>query len=209
MKMDDSWNRKIVLTGGPGAGKTLITRLLAERYPDQFVIVPESATQVYSELKTRWDRLDIPGRKYVQQRIYAHQIAQEDQASLAHPGKRLLLDRGTIDGAAYWPDGPEAYWKELGTTLARELARYGQVIWLETAASLGIYDGEISNPVRFESPLDAIRSGTRLLELWKDHPNLHSVGAFVHIEDKIRAVEACLGVGPGSQESSTSSFSRI
>lgn len=192
--MDDSANRKIVLTGGPGAGKTLITRLLVERYPDHFVMVPEAATQIYSSLQTRWDRLDTAGRKHVQKMIYAHQIAQEQRLIQTNPGKLLLLDRGTIDGAAYWPDGPEDYWQALGTTANQELARYGQVIWLETAASLGIYDGDLGNPVRFESPSDAIQSGQRLLQLWKNHPHLHSVAAFVSLADKIRAVEECLGL---------------
>lgn len=184
--------RKIVLTGGPGAGKTVITHTLAARYPDRFVLVPEAATQVYSDLATRWDRLDLEGRRRVQRMIYAHQVGQEDRVAADHPGKTLLLDRGTIDGAAYWPDGPGAYWEDLGTTNDRELSRYDHVIWLETAAALGIYDGDVSNPVRFESPAAAVESGRLLQELWKDHPHLHHVGAFVTLDDKIAAVMECL-----------------
>lgn len=185
--------RKIVLTGGPGAGKTVITHTLAARYPDRFVVVPEAATAVYSDLATRWDRLDLEGRRRVQRMIYAHQVGQEDRVAGANPGKTLLLDRGTIDGAAYWPDGPAAYWKDLGTSNDREIARYDHVIWLETAAALGIYDGDASNPVRFESPAAAVESGRLLQELWKDHPHLHHVGAFVTLDDKIAAVLECLG----------------
>lgn len=186
---------KIVLTGGPGAGKTVITRTLAARYPERFVLVPEAATAVYSDLSTRWDRLDLEGRRRVQRMIYAHQVGQEDRVAEANPGRTLLLDRGTIDGAAYWPDGPGAYWGDLGTTNDREIARYDQVIWLETAAALGIYDGDASNPVRFESPAAAVESGRLLQHLWKDHPRLHHVGAFVSLDDKIAAVLECLGHG--------------
>ena len=39
--------RRIVLTGGPGAGKTVISHQLAARHPELFVLVPEAATQVY------------------------------------------------------------------------------------------------------------------------------------------------------------------
>jgi predicted ATPase len=184
--------RKIVLTGGPGAGKTVITHRLAEMHPERFVVVPEAATQVYSDLATRWDRLDLEGRRRVQRMIYAHQVGQEDRVARANPGKTLLLDRGTIDGAAYWPDGPAAYWADLGTTNDREIARYDHVIWLETAAALGIYDGDASNPVRFESPTAAVESGRLLQQLWKDHPHLHHVGAFVTLDDKIAAVMECL-----------------
>ncbi|MBC7784203.1 MAG: ATP-binding protein [Burkholderiales bacterium] len=180
--------RKIVLTGGPGAGKTVIARRLAADYPQHFILVPEAATEVYSRRATRWDKLDIDGRRDMQRMIYRHQIAQEESLASAHPDKTLLLDRGTMDGAAYWPDGAAAYWQDLHTTPQRELARYDHVIWLETAAALGIYDGSASNPVRFESPAAAVESGRVLLALWGDHPHLHHVGAFVSLEDKIAAV---------------------
>src|SRR5580692_4883172 len=139
-----SQSRRIVLTGGPGAGKTVVSAEIIRRYPDRFILVPEAATQVYSALQTRWDRLDLEGKRDVQRRIYHHQRQQEDRAATAHPDKILLLDRGTIDGAAYWPEGPDAYWHDLGTTLSFELTRYDSVIWMQTSAALGIYDGDAS-----------------------------------------------------------------
>src|SRR3954468_1134097 len=99
--------RRIVLTGGRGAGKTVVSAAIARADPGRFVLVPEAATQVYDLLCTRWDRLDLDGRRDVQRRIYRHQREQEDRAAAAHPDKTLLLDRGTIDGAAYWPEGPD------------------------------------------------------------------------------------------------------
>lgn len=180
--------RKIVLTGGPGAGKTVITRALIDRFPDQYVLVPEAATAVYSHLNTRWDKLDLAGRRHVQRLIYQHQTDQEARLAAEHPTKTLLLDRGTIDGAAYWPDGADAYWIDLQTTLSAELRRYDTVLWLETAAALGIYDGDASNAVRFEDAAGAVASGHQLLRLWQDHPRLHHVGAFVDLADKIAAV---------------------
>lgn len=181
-------HRRVVLTGGPGAGKSVIGRELAFRHPDRFVLVPESATHVYTLLNTRWDKLDLPARRDVQRRIYRNQVEQEQRIAVAHPNHLLLLDRGTIDGAAYWPEGPEDYWRDLGTSHDVELARYDGVIWLETAAALGIYDGEASNTVRFEDAAGAVTAGKRLLELWGPHPNLKHVGAFVSLEDKIAAV---------------------
>lgn len=188
---------KIVLTGGPGAGKSSITRCLAERYPDRFVRVPEAATHVYTEQNTRWDKLDLDGRRRVQCMIYRHQVAQENAIAEAHPRHILLLDRGTLDGAAYWPDGPDDYWRTLGTTRQIELSRYAHVLWLETAAALGIYDGDASNPIRFESPTAAVESGKLLLSIWSGHPHLHHVGAFVSVDDKVRAVMEILDGLPG------------
>jgi predicted ATPase len=180
--------KRIVLTGGPGAGKTVITRRLAVEHADTFVLVPEAATQVYSAMQTRWDRLDLAGRRDVQRKIYRHQVEQEDRIAAANPGKILLLDRGTIDGAAYWPEGPEEYWVDLRSNLATELMRYDAVIWMQTAAAIQIYDGSDSNPCRFEDAATAVSSGEVLKSLWQDHPRFHTVDAFVLLDDKVSTV---------------------
>ncbi len=186
--------RRIVLTGGPGAGKSVISRALATRHADRIVRVPEAATQVYDHLQTRWDKLDLPGRRDVQRQIYRLQVRQEDELAQANPEKILLLDRGTIDGAAYWPEGADAYWHDLETTLDVELARYDVIIWMETAAALGLYDGDASNSCRFEDAPAAVASGKMLLQLWGGHPHIIHVGAFANVEDKITAVEEILGM---------------
>ena len=183
---------KVVLTGGPGSGKSVIARRIVEARPDRFALVPEAATQVYDALQTRWDRLDLAGRRDVQRRIYHLQREQEDRIAREHSGKTLLLDRGTIDGAAYWPDGPDDYWRDLGSSTANELARYDAVLWLETCATLGLYDGDASNFCRFEDPAGAIASGQLLLRLWQGHANLHRVGAFNKLDDKVAAVDNVL-----------------
>jgi len=180
--------KRVVLTGGPGAGKTVISRRLAAERPDRFVLVPEAATQVYDALRTRWDRLDLPGRRDVQRRIYRLQVEQEDRLAAAHPDKTLLLDRGTIDGAAYWPEGPGAYWRDLGTTADAELARYDMVVWMQTCAAVGAYDGDASNVCRFEDADAAVASGNLLAMLWSGHPRLIRVDAFAELEKKIDAV---------------------
>lgn len=184
--------KRVVLTGGPGAGKTVISARLAQDFPDRFVVVPEAATQVYQMLQTRWDRLDMEGRKDVQRRIYRLQIEQEDRIAREHPDQTLLLDRGTIDGAAYWPQGPDAYWPALATTLEAQLARYDMIIWMESCAVLGVYDGDGSNPCRFENAEQAIENGKLLLALWGSHPNLKHIGAFSDLNDKIQAVSEVL-----------------
>lgn len=184
--------RRIVLTGGPGAGKTVISAEIARQFPQKYIRVPEAATQVYDALQTRWDRLTIDGRREVQRKIYHLQVDQEQRLSREHPNKTLLLDRGTIDGAAYWPDGPDEYWRDLQTTHPAQLDRYEAVIWLETSATLGIYDGDASNACRFEHPEAAIESGKLLARLWGGHRNLKHVGAFANLNDKILAVREAI-----------------
>jgi predicted ATPase len=184
--------KRIVLTGGPGAGKTVVAARLAADHPDRFVLVPEAATQVYTMLQTRWDRLDHAGRHDVQRRIYHLQREQEDRFAREHPTKTLLLDRGTIDGAAYWPEGAADYWRDLGTTHAIELARYDAIMLLQTSAALGLYDGDDSNFCRFEDAEAAIASDNLLELLWQGHPRLLKVPAFATLDEKVARVRSVL-----------------
>src|SRR5207248_3536338 len=135
---------------------------------------------------------EAEGRRDVQRQIFRLQREQEESAALQHAEKVLLLDRGSVDGAAYWPDGPEDYFHDVGTTHAAELRRYDAVIWLESAAALGIYDGCRSNPCRFEDGAAAVAIGKRLDDVWAGHPELHRIQAFPSINEKIVAVRAVL-----------------
>jgi predicted ATPase len=189
--------KRVVLTGGPGSGKTVVSSAIAGADPARFVVVPEAATQIYSAAKTRWDLVDVLGRREIQRRIYHHQREQEERFAAEQPDKVLILDRGTIDGAAYWPDGPDAYWDELGTTLGAELARYDMVIWLQTAAAIGIYDGSASNAVRFEDAAGAVKSGEMLIKLWGGHPKFWKVEARPSLAEKIVEVRGMVERGMG------------
>ena len=184
--------KRIVLTGGPGAGKTVISQRIAVDYPERFALVPEAATQVYDALQTRWDKLDTEGRRDVQRKIYRLQVDQEDRTAAANAGKVLLLDRGTIDGAAYWPEGPDDYWRDVGSTLDAELRRYDAIILLQTSAAVGLYDGDASNFCRFEDATAAIASDRLLESLWSGHPRLIKVPACASLKEKIARVERVL-----------------
>lgn len=180
---------KIVLTGAPGSGKSTIVRELARRHPDTFVVIPEAATQYYTALGFRWNQLTIEQQREAQRGIYHLQIEQEARLAQFHPEKIFLLDRGTIDGAAYWPDGPAAYWEDLGSTETAEIARYAMVIVLESSAAIGLYDGDASNRVRFEDAAAALENAKLLAALWAAHPRVHLVSAYHDLEQKVAAVE--------------------
>ena len=146
-------------------------------------------------MRTRWDRLTTEGRRDIQRRIYRLQIEQEQQIAATHADRVLLLDRGTVDGSAYWPEGPDAYWHDLGTSAAAELARYDAVIWMQTSAILGAsggYDGEGSNPTRYEPPAAAIEIGKMLKDLWSAHPHIHYVDASPTLDAKLAVVSRLL-----------------
>jgi predicted ATPase len=183
---------RIVLTGGPGSGKTVISRAIAALEPNRFIAIPEAATQVYSNANTRWDLVNTVGQRELQRQIYFLQRKQEDAFAAGHPDKVQILDRGTIDGAAYWPDAPDAYWADLGTSLPAELARYDHVIWMQTSAAIGLYDGDDSNACRFEDAAGAVASGELLVKLWSGHPHFLKIAAQASLDDKIAEVRKVL-----------------
>lgn len=183
---------KIVLTGGPGAGKSTAARHIAAKLGRTAIYVPEAATQVYERMGRKWSDLTLGERRGAQEAMYRLQLSQEaelESRARDSGATLLLLDRGTIDGAGYWPDGSDAFWSAMGTTHRAELDRYHAVIWLETAASLGLYDHDASNAVRFESAPEAIAAGQRMADLWRSHRNLLTVRADPSFEAKLVAVE--------------------
>ncbi len=158
---------RIALTGGPGGGKTTAADLFRREIGERVVVVPEAATLLFAG---GFPRSDAPGAVRAAQRaIYHVQRNLEDVQSARFPGRILLCDRGTVDGAAYWPEAAEDWFTHMSTTLEQELARYDAVIFFETAA-VGGMSIEGGNPVRVEDLDTAIALDDRLRSLWSRHP---------------------------------------
>ena len=79
----------------------------------------------------------------------------------------ILCDRGTLDGAAYWPGDPEEFWKDLGISKDLEMARYHSVLHLQTPTDKRIYNHQ--NVVRVETPDEAHIIDLRTLSIWAGH----------------------------------------
>lgn len=164
--------KRIVLTGGPGGGKTTAIDLLRREFSNQIVVVPESATMLFSGGIGRNDSPSLI--KAQQQAIYNLQKHLEHIQRTKHPDRLMLCDRGSLDGLAYWPDNPDEFFKYLNTDLNTELAQYDAVIFFETAAKSG-QSIHSNNPVRNESDNQAIILDDKLQAVWSQHPNFNLV----------------------------------
>jgi len=158
---------RIVVTGGPGGGKTTAAELFRREIGERVVVVPEAATLLFSGGFPRSS--DLIARRAAQRAIYHVQRNLEDVQSARFPDRVLLCDRGTIDGAAYWPDEPSKFYEAVGTTEAVELARYDCVIFFESAATGGV-SIEGGNPVRVETNAEAVALDSKLRGIWSKHP---------------------------------------
>ena len=159
---------RVVLTGGPGGGKTTAADLFRREIGDRVIVVPEAATLLFSG---GFPRLANPSaQRSTQCAIYQVQRGLEDIQAARYPDRILLCDRGTVDGGAYWPAGADDFYATLGTSQADELARYDAVLFFETAAH-GDHGFESENRYRTESQQEAIALDSRLRALWSPHPH--------------------------------------
>jgi len=174
---------RIVLTGGPGGGKTTAADFFRRELGERVVVVPEAATMLFSG---GFPRLSTPGSSRAAQRaIYHVQCELEEVYADAYPDRILLCDRGTIDGAAYWPEGDGAFFDYMSSTHTDELCRYDAVVFFESAAIGGLRI-EGGNAARIETIREAAELDTSLHDLWSLHDRFFHVPHCQSFFEKIR-----------------------
>jgi len=166
--------KRIVLTGGPGGGKTTALDLIRREFSGQIASVPEAATMLFN---------GGIARTTVPQEIISQQIAifnlqknLENIQRTMHPDCLILCDRGSLDGLAYWPGPEEDFFNKINSTFQYEIERYDAVIFFETAAKAG-QKIKSNNPIRNESEKKAIELDEKLQKIWSRHPNFNFVGS--------------------------------
>lgn len=182
--MSQSNYKLIVLTGGPGAGKTAVMEAARLIFGAKLVLLPEAASVVYSGGFPR--RPSVAGIQAAQRAIVHVQRELEQLVFCEEPSTIAICDRGIMDSAAYWPTGPEDFMNAVGFTREEIFARYHAVIHLRTPSAGGGYN--YSNPMRIETPEEARRLDEKIHQVWQGHPNLHIVEATEEFTDKINHV---------------------
>jgi len=174
-------SRFVVLTGGPGAGKTAVLEVVRRQFEEAILVLPEAASIVFGGGFPR--SANVCARKAAQRAIFCVQRELEAYASDASQDRVVLCDRGTIDGMAYWPGEAEELLREMGTTREAEFARYALVVHLEPPSADAGYNHD--NPLRIESPEEAQAIDMRIGEAWAGHPRLLRVRNQRRFTDKL------------------------
>jgi predicted ATPase len=198
---------RIVLTGGPGGGKTTAADLMRREVGERIVIVPEAATMLFSGGFPRNE--EVHARLSAQKAIYHVQRNLEDIHAALYPERILLCDRGTLDSVAYWPgQSDQDFYEVLSTTFQEEISRYDAVIFFETAA-VGDLAIEGGNPARTETLAEAVALDRRLQEIWREHPNYyfipHEKSFFGKLQSGLAQLVELLNMGEEAAGSSNSS----
>lgn len=184
--------KKIVLTGGPCAGKSSSLELIENYLKDNgyvVYIVQESATElINSGIKPFGDNaIDLLS---FQEIILKYQLEKEklieNVAKVYETNKNIIIlyDRGLIDNKAFI--GQNSFNEILDKYNLCEkdiLNRYDLVIHLETAAKGSGYTKD-NNKARSEDKERAIELDNNTFEAWKKHNNLIKVKSCEDFSEK-------------------------
>ena len=190
--------RFVVVTGGPGAGKTALLELARRVSCRHIAVLPESASIVFGGGFPRLP--DAAARRCSQRAIYQVQCELEKLARTRSDLCLVLCDRGTLDGLAYWPGEPEQYWHELGTTHEEQLARYDGVLHLGVPPA---EHGYAETALRIESASEAAAIDERIAGAWSGHGRVEYIASDANFVTKMdaatralrRLAPACCAVG--------------
>lgn len=183
----------VVLTGGPGAGKTAVLEVVRRTFCEHVVVLPEAASILFGGGFPRHDT--DAGRRAAQLAIFAVQRAIEGMIVEERRAAIALCDRGTLDGLAYWPASMTAACDALGIRRDAELARYAAIIHLRPPPAEHGYDH--TNPIRNETAAEAARIDARIDAAWAGHPRRIVVSSEEDFVRKLaRTVEAIRSVVP-------------
>jgi len=186
---------KIVLTGGPCAGKTTTISRIEEHLIDRgyhVLVLNECATETiksgirpFGMFKTNvydFENEILNLQLYKEKRFKDFIKKYSDDVKIV-----MLYDRGAVDVCAYL--GKENYLKMLEeNNLDNEklLNEYDLVIHMITvAADMENRYSNSTNKARFEDSEEAIDVDNNIKEAWRDHKNLKVVPVCEYLEDKI------------------------
>ena len=176
--------KTIVLTGGPGAGKTAVLELVRQEFCAHVQVLPEAAGIVFGG--------GFPRAGSLEWRRGASARSSSCSVNWKAPARQRtrLSCCATVERSMGRRTGrdPKSFWDSVGTTLERELSRYDAVIHLRTPPIDGGYNH--TNPLRVESAMAAAEIDAQLLKIWDGHPRRFVVPPSPDfLEKAVRTVE--------------------
>ncbi len=187
---------KIVLTGGPGGGKTTSLACLKKRLEKhglRVFVVPEAATLLFNSGVDLRGISEAKLMKLQAAMVYlmvALEDSIEDIARSSEQDSVILCDRGVFDvGAFMTPKQWNTMLDKLEWSRAELRDRYDAVVHLMSAASGAAehYTTE-NNAARTETPEQARELDERIKNMWIGHPHLRVVESYSDFSTKLQHV---------------------
>ena len=185
---------RIVLTGGPAAGKTtLISRILKEFKQDEgwkVITIPETATELISGFGIRpfGNCVSMEDFQYfvIEDQLHKERLALKGAEMVPEDKVLIIYDRAVLDDKAYISDAQFAKTlAHFGKTEQEVLAGYDAVLHLVTCAKGAEFAYNYGNAARYETVEVAREKDDLTLRAWSTHPAVYVIDNSVNFEDKI------------------------
>lgn len=184
---------KIVITGGPCAGKTTGMNWIQNAFGARgytVLFVPETATELISGGVAPWSCASNAAYQKCQMELQLEKERIFEEAAAGMQAEKILIvcDRGALDNKAYMSDREFAYVLESTGTNEVELRdNYDAVFHLVTAAKGAeqFYTTD-NNHARTETAEEAAALDDRLIAAWTGHPHLRIIDNSSDFDGKMR-----------------------
>ena len=188
---------KIVITGGPCAGKTTGMTWIQNAFTKlgyTVLFVPETATELITGGVAPWTCGSNLDYQKCQMRLQLDKERIFEQAARTMKAEKILIvcDRGAMDNRAYMDELEfSQVLSYIGTTEVKLRDGYGAVFHMVTAAKgAEQFYTTANNAARYESVEQAIDVDNRLIEAWTGHPHLRVIDNSMSFEDKLKRLIA-------------------
>ena len=183
---------KIVLTGGPCAGKTTALSWINNYFSKRgytVLFVPETATELITNGVAPWTcgtNFDYQTFQIRLQKI-KEQIFDEAAKTMKSDKILIVCDRGILDNKAYMKDVEfKKVLKELGTNETKERDSYDAVFHLVSAAKGKEEAYTLANNVaRTENIEQAKKLDDKIISAWTGHPHFRIIDNSTEFEQKL------------------------
>jgi|GEM_PF-863821 len=190
---------RVVLTGGPLAGKSSTLAYLKKHFGRQIEIMPEIPTNFKKSILKHDAFYSDFFKKDLNKFFYAVQEQLEElHYKMAQKNKcRLVVfDRGLLDGAAYFPGSLKDFLLMNKTAQAEIYKRYDAVIWLETLLTTDRKKSLAIRPLIKNEIGSALKVSENNLKNWRNHPDFYQIKGGIIGEKKqevLRIINLLLG----------------
>ena len=188
---------KIVITGGPCAGKTTAMGKIQKEFARRgytVLFVSETATELITGGVAPWTLVSNAEYQKCQVALQKRKEEIYERAAERMGAEKVLIvcDRGVMDNRAYMNEEEfEEVFGALGLNEVEERDHYDAVFHLTTAAKGALEAYTLANNgARTETPEQAVEIDDRLIAAWTGHPHLRVIDNSTSFEGKLNRVIA-------------------
>ena len=188
---------KIVITGGPCAGKTTALSWIQSNFTKlgyTVLFVPETATELITGGVAPWTCGTNADYQKSQMKLQLEKEKVFTQAAATMPAEKILIvcDRGTLDNKAYMTETEFAcVMNALGCSEVELRDNYDAVFHLVTAAKgAEKFYTTANNAARTETVEQAAALDDKLIAAWTGHPHLRIIDNATDFENKLKRLIA-------------------